>query len=99
MTTANCDFTLEWDRVVGAQRWKCFTFKFTTYATGGIAIDPYDDLGFLSPMYICAIAPGFCPGKGFYHYDGTTLKVYVDADTEVEDNTDAGSAKMVLMGK
>ncbi|NLT36702.1 MAG: hypothetical protein GXX95_00880 [Methanomassiliicoccus sp.] len=86
-------------RVTGDLRLKHLKFTVSKYVTGGIAIDPTNDLGFIEGSFVSTLGNGFSPGKGFFVYDGELLKVYTTADTEAEDGSDVGSCEMFMWGK
>lgn len=71
------------------------TVDFGNYATGGLAIAP-SQFGLVEFIY----APTqWLPASGFFDYDGTTLKAYSAANTEVADNTNLAALKIMVIGK
>ncbi len=95
MTTANCSYTIDRQEVIGRMRAAYVTFTFTTYATGGKAFDP---ALFGIHEYYGSVA-NFAPTKGWYTYNGVTLKVYSAYNTEFGDGNDAGSCQLIIYGR
>jgi hypothetical protein len=95
MTTATCTYVINRQTVIGGHKQVYVTFTFSTYATNGKAFAP--SLFGINEYYGCAA--NFAPGKGWYTYDGTTLKVYSAYGTEFSDAGDAGSCQLIIYGK
>ena len=95
MTTATCTYVIDRQVVIGGHKQVYVTFTFSTYATGGKAFAP--SLFGINDYYGCD--GKYAPTKGWYTYDGTTLKVYTAYNTEFSDAGDAGSAQLIIYGK
>ena len=95
MTTPVCTYTIDKQTVVGGHKQVFVTFTFSTYATGGKAFAP--SLFGIHDYYGCT--GNYAPTKGWYTYNGTTLKVYTAYNTEFSDAGDAGSCQLIIYGR
>jgi len=95
MTTATATITIKSVHVIGDMKMVLATVDFDTYATNGLAV-PISTFGLVEFIYAFM---AWKPGEAFYHYDGTTIVAYVDADSEDQDGVTPAAFDMVILGK